>query len=156
MIGLQLAYPPTTYYSHSILTLDLTPPKCDSNGNGAEAGPQGGAATPPLPVPLDLQAPEGEGQGSNGHAGAYVHTHLRTRPWRAWRDGQSVPTISYATISHIDDATTLVWGILGAGRVSHDFVQALKSVPGARVAAVGASAQDKASTQIHDLMRTVD
>ena len=39
--------------------------------------------------------------------------------------------------------TSVAWGILGAGRVSHDFVQALKSVPGARVVAVGASAQDK-------------
>ncbi len=42
------------------------------------------------------------------------------------------------------DPPTVHWGIVGAGRVSHDFVQALKSVPGALVAAVAASALDKA------------
>jgi len=39
---------------------------------------------------------------------------------------------------------TLNWGIMGAGRVSHDFVQALKALPQARVVAVGASTLPKA------------
>ena len=41
----------------------------------------------------------------------------------------------------------LSWGILGTGRICHDFVQALKHLPSAKVVAVGASSSsDRASS----------
>mmetsp|Transcript_37917 Transcript_37917/g.45799 ORF Transcript_37917/g.45799 Transcript_37917/m.45799 type:complete len:404 (-) Transcript_37917:166-1377(-) len=57
---------------------------------------------------------------------------------------QPPPPLDDESVTNPLDCPPLRWGLLGCGRVSHDFAQALKHVPTATVAAVAARSSDSA------------
>jgi len=65
------------------------------------------------------------------------------------------PPLDDPSVSNPLDCPPLRWGIIGCGRVSHDFTQALKHVPTASVVACAARSEDsaKAFAQKHKIQR---
>jgi dihydrodiol dehydrogenase / D-xylose 1-dehydrogenase (NADP) len=59
---------------------------------------------------------------------------------------QPPPPLDDPTVTNLLDCPPLRWGIVGCGRVSHDFTQALKHVPTARVVACAARAVSRAQS----------
>ncbi len=56
------------------------------------------------------------------------------------------PPLDDPTVSHPLECPPLRWGLIGCGRVSHDFAQALKHIPTASIVACAARESDRAQT----------
>lgn len=59
---------------------------------------------------------------------------------------QPRPPLDDPSVSNPLECPSLNWGIIGCGRVSHDFTQALKLLPSAKVVACSARSLESAKT----------